>query len=110
MSTGGAVQNAGNPLIDRLREIVGSITGLSGEPHLTHGYDAGCPICKGSVEEIASAIVFHGGLDGRQEVSDGAVWVASRTYNEFIRTRPSHPDAMHAALVAVAPLMPGVEW
>lgn len=37
------------------------------------------------------------------KVSDEAVWVASRVYNEFTRERPSHPDAMHAALQGAMP-------
>lgn len=37
------------------------------------------------------------------KVSDQAVWVASRVYNEFARERPSHPDAMHAALQGAMP-------
>ena len=38
-------------------------------------------------------------------VTDEAVWVAARAYNEFSRTRPSHPDAMHAALKAALPYL-----
>lgn len=41
-------------------------------------------------------------------VPDEAVWVGSRVYNEFVRTTPSHPDGMHAALVATYPYVAAV--
>jgi hypothetical protein len=37
------------------------------------------------------------------EVPDEAVWVAARTYREYAATKPSHPDAIHAALEAALP-------
>jgi hypothetical protein len=79
----------------------------AGAPALHKGLQVDCsaPECACACEDVVHDSDCPQALPNQlliADVSDSAVWTASRVYNESVREGASHPVAMHAALMAVA--------